>query len=47
MIDLERELENQIECPRCEGMGYIDIGDVEDGVTEECMECNGSGSVDA
>ena len=33
------------ECPSCGGMGYYDIGDCEDGVTENCPECHGLGEL--
>lgn len=33
-------------CPSCEGTGYYDIGDCEDGVTEACPECDGLGEVE-
>lgn len=32
-------------CPSCEGMGYYDIGDCEDGVAEVCPECDGKGDL--
>ena len=31
-------------CPRCGGMGWLDIGDCEDGIIEECKECDGYGT---
>lgn len=30
-------------CETCGGTGTIDIGDCEDGVTDECPACNGTG----
>lgn len=33
------------DCSSCLGMGYIDIGDCEDGVTDTCPECDGKGIV--
>jgi DnaJ-class molecular chaperone len=32
-------------CPSCEGAGTYSVGDVEDGVDEECPECNGAGEI--
>jgi len=34
------------ECGSCCGFGYIDIGDCEDGVTDDCPECNGTGQIE-
>lgn len=49
MIDLERELENQMECPSCEGLGGWDAAtDCETYDNwRECVECQGTGYVDA
>jgi len=33
-------------CESCGGAGYIDIGYCEDGVTDTCPECQGSGEVE-
>jgi len=33
-------------CPSCKGMGWYDVGDCEDGVIENCKECDGYGEVD-
>lgn len=33
-------------CPSCDGLGYYDIGDCEEGVTETCHECDGIGEVE-
>ncbi len=33
-------------CNSCGGMGWIDIGDCEDGVIETCPECDGLGEKD-
>lgn len=33
------------ECPSCDGLGYYDVGDCEDGVTDDCGECNGTGLI--
>ena len=30
-------------CESCGGMGVYDIGDVEDGVQENCKGCDGTG----
>lgn len=32
-------------CLSCGGMGYYDIEDCEDGVTETCPECDGIGEI--
>lgn len=32
-----------ITCPSCQGLGYYDVGDVEDGIEEACEECDGNG----
>ena len=32
-------------CEGCAGLGWIDIGDCEDGITENCLECSGDGLV--
>lgn len=39
----ERNLENEPDCQSCGGSGQIDIGDCEDGVTDECPACHGTG----
>ena len=33
-------------CESCEGAGYTDVGDCEDGVTDTCPECRGTGEVE-
>lgn len=33
----------RVYCLSCEGLGYIDIGDCEEGIIEPCLECEGSG----
>jgi DnaJ-class molecular chaperone len=40
--------QNEIDltCPTCAGMGWIDIGDCEDGVTDTCPECLGAGRIE-
>jgi hypothetical protein len=35
-----------IECPGCLGSGVIEIGDVEDGVLEDCPACDGTGEME-
>jgi len=30
-------------CDSCGGMGWIDIGDCEDGVIDDCPTCDGTG----
>jgi DnaJ-class molecular chaperone len=35
-----------IECPSCNGLGEYDIGDCEDGVTQICPECQGTGLIE-
>jgi DnaJ-class molecular chaperone len=32
-------------CTSCAGSGSYDIGDCEDGIQEDCPECDGSGEV--
>lgn len=36
------EVTRFIECPGCEGMGSLDVGDCEDGVTRDCELCGGA-----
>jgi DnaJ-class molecular chaperone len=33
-------------CAGCGGMGWINIGDCEEGVTDTCPECDGTGHSD-
>jgi len=33
------------ECPSCLGSGSFDIGDCEDGVTDDCPQCHGCGEI--
>ena len=35
-----------IECPSCFGNGWIDIGDSEDGVIDDCPQCRGTGVIE-
>lgn len=35
-----------ISCEGCGGLGWIDLGDCEDGMTETCPECNGNGVIE-
>ena len=35
-----------MECPGCFGTGTIDIGDCEDGVVDDCPECDGDGVIE-
>lgn len=39
-------MSNPYLCTSCQGMGYHDVGDCEDGVTEVCPECDGRGEID-
>jgi DnaJ-class molecular chaperone len=41
--DVGRESESECPCGSCAGSGWIDIGDCEDGVIDECPECHGTG----
>jgi len=44
----EPEITTKIErfiCDSCGGVGWIDVGDCEEGVTETCPECNGIGEI--
>lgn len=36
----------RILCESCAGLGYHDVGDCEDGVTDECTACDGAGFTD-
>lgn len=33
-------------CESCQGMGYYDVGDLDDGIVDECPECQGTGFVE-
>jgi len=34
------------ECESCAGGGWIDIGDPEEGVTDDCPQCGGTGLIE-
>lgn len=36
-------MNNNHGCKSCAGLGWIDIGDCEDGVINTCPDCEGSG----
>ena len=40
------QMERDILCSCCAGMGCIDVGDCEDGVMETCPQCQGTGKED-
>ncbi len=37
---------DKISCLSCKGAGGWDIGDCEDGIWENCPECDGYGTID-
>jgi hypothetical protein len=47
LIDTDSEESTQfIPCPSCEGCGYFEMGDCEEGCTDVCPECDGLGEVE-
>lgn len=47
MCDYEddKELLELEVCPSCHGAGTYDIGDCEEGVIDNCPECDGQGEI--
>jgi DnaJ-class molecular chaperone len=45
LID-DDSLPKVVECASCAGLGYYDVGDCEDGVTDVCPECDGEGVIE-
>ena len=35
-----------VECPYCDGEGYIEHGEPDDGWSEQCATCRGKGSIE-